>query len=62
MNHPLLITNNQLLSVINDQWNDCNHQLKQFIPVPANKPPGYDLKRCDLLNRIGSDLGRLQVS
>ena len=42
------------------RWNNSNHQLKQFIPSPSNKPPGCDLKRCEwvLLNRIRSGHGR----
>jgi len=42
------------------RWNDSTHQLKQFIPLPSNKPPGHDLKRHEwvLLNRIRSGYGR----
>ena len=42
------------------RWMDSTHQLKQFIPLPSNTPPGCDLKRREwvLLNRIRSGYGR----
>ena len=42
------------------RWINSTHQLKQFIPLPSNNPPGCDLKRREwvLLNRIRSGYGR----